>query len=281
MKSLILLFFICSFATSLQAGWQTGADSLASGGAYAEPLSGETPGFSDPLFHFHPLYPRNYQVWARVRRGNGAAGNALDYAWNGGATESIELPQDSDWTWLPLGNWHFAMGSHQLEVTAMSPGCALDRLWITPDADAIPFVRGPRSGSGTPATTYETWAAGYTWAAPEDALPGADPDGDGVVNAFERLGFTDPLASTPRVFMELELPSGASADTLVLRIRLAHQANADELAFSATSNLTDWSPATIIRSITRSETADYTVVELHIDTHGQNPFFVRSSISSN
>lgn len=61
---------------------------------------------------------------------------------------------------------------------------------VTYGADSVDITLGNRNG-----LTYADWVSAYDFATPADALPGADPDGDGITNEFEFATGTNPLLS--------------------------------------------------------------------------------------
>ncbi len=89
-------------------------------------------------------------------------------------------------------SWELAKGSR----SGISPVVKIRNLpfnlvgTVTYDADSVDITLGNRNG-----LTYADWVPAYDFASPADALPGADPDGDGITNLFEFATGTDPLLS--------------------------------------------------------------------------------------
>jgi hypothetical protein len=171
----------------------------------------------------------------------------LAQSFDGGVTwqPNLRLTRiSSDLTLAPLTSDGYMLGDYIGVAESTTPTIPAVAAYIdTRTGSPDPFV--VRAGLA-PQLDFTSWrAARFSAAAtadPKQGSPGADPDGDGVVNAMEYALGLQPFVPDRATFTPL---AGLTGDGTTLSVRYRRLAGAADLTFAweESSGLSEWLPA--------------------------------------
>ncbi|MDP3849270.1 MAG: autotransporter-associated beta strand repeat-containing protein [Luteolibacter sp.] len=123
---------------------------------------------------------------------------------------------------------------------------------------------------------YDTWKAGFTFAAPADSLPTADPDGDGLTNQQEYAFGLNPTLGTS--VNPITVPLNKTTGTFTYTRRKLSLVTPLAYTVKTSTDLATWTPASISgESITAAGDIETVVVTLSGAPLSAPKLFVRVS----
>lgn len=121
---------------------------------------------------------------------------------------------------------------------------------------------------------FDSWASDKPFADAQSALPGADPDGDGLSNLLEYAFGTEPLSPDRSGFPTAEI----EGPNLTMTYRKNPLAGEILLAPEASSNLQNWQTENVIDEFLRVEdSTEFRKATVPLPNHG--PIFLRLKVS--
>ena len=273
MKVLSLPFALFPFVSLFgQPGWEIATHSSASGDAYARvAASGTNSDVSAGLqiqYSFQVPETADYTIWVRYRTSDGLIGGIFASVDDNGTFGNVSLAGSSTWTWARLIQaGELGAGNHQLFLVRNTANVELDRFFLSPDPGRTPIGKGGSVPGFPDPVPYMTFAGSYG----VSTNPDDDDDGDFRSNWIESKNGTNPAIAEASPISAFRAGNGQ----VYFDVPIVKATENREIRVMRTSNLSNWSVHSNIRTTVIAESADVEWVRVTVvpDEPSTGPVF--------